>query len=225
MIILVIAFLIDRIVGFPWEHTKEIARAKQYLQDKYNLTPIEAKSKVNAYNNLMIVDVLTEDHDFTIKVYRYRSDTAKNYCNYEFQLMDYNLGYDINQYIKGIIGDKAKAIVDIIDPNLFKDMSIEEINSDVLFEKMKNLCDCNIILYDNIIKNDYKVNYELNYDIFRFIMNNKLQPNEIKFTYYEDERQLMGSILKVTISKNNFDNINSPDDLKQFFEEVINKIK
>ena len=68
MAILILLF-IGWINGFPWEHIIATNRAKTYVIEKYQLTPIGAKYHLSVADGSQRVELYTKEWDFSFDVY------------------------------------------------------------------------------------------------------------------------------------------------------------
>ena len=217
IILILIIFLIGDSYGFPWEHIIATSRAKKYIEEKYQLTPIRVKyyvHKVPAPH----VEIYTKELDFPFTVYTDRiRQISEMKDNYLEKLSEYYLTKNLKEYVSKVTNQNSYVDVSL-NVNKIDKYSVNELKTNQLlvFEQLQEMYSCNITFFDNISKKNYDIDYDLVYDIYSKIFEIGLKPDRIFFSYGV-------SNLYLTIYSKDFPNINSLEDLKPFFEEAIQK--
>jgi len=220
VVILVLFLIICACKGFPWEHIIATSRAKKYVTEKYQFTPTKAKYYLSIVDGPQRVLLYNDEFDFSFSVSVGRIlPINKMSDDYLERLTEYYMARDLNDYIKKKTNNKGKAIISSSFGRIH-DFTLSELeeNTQIAFEKLQEKYGCIISLNTNMIKNNYNINYDLMYDIYNNVFITGLNPRNISF-FYNDKKGK--TILYVSIDKKHFFDINSPDDLKSFFEEAI----
>ena len=181
------------------------------------------KSVVWHKNFAVETDIISVSQS-AIDVYVGRINEIGEYSdNYLHKLSEYYLTKDLNEYIKEITDDKGRANASIFTGQS-KDYILSELekNPKIVFEKLQDSYWLYIELYYNISKDNYNIDYESIYNIYNKIFEIGMMPRNIYFRYYSEK--MKAQILSVRIDKKYFPDINSPDDLKPFFEKEIKSI-
>jgi len=228
-VVLILAFLIIGVVfGFPWEHYISIKNAKIYVEEKYQLTPIKGRYSRFLFDPTMVyVEIYTKELDFSFEVYTDRIKRNYNGAkdNYSLNLAQYLLAKDLDAYIKEITNDQGMAFV-AFGGRILNELTVSDIeeNPKIVFEKLQESYYCSITFYDDISKKNYEIDYKSVYDIYDKVVEIGLKPNYIYFSYDTEKGKKGKELFSVRIDKKYFPDINSPDDLKPFFEEAIMKL-
>ena len=219
ILVIVILLLLGACKGFPWERAIVKENAKKYVLEEYGLTL--TKSRVTfLFNDWVGVTVATQEYDFSITLHtRNRKDLGGFTDNYLKMLAQHKLKQSVNDEIEKLIGKNNSFGVNLAiripsgapEPPI---LTLDEINSDMLFEKLSNQYSC-FIMFNDMPKNNLNVDYELNYRVFKLIIS-QLQPNQITFYYQHKDKY----IAQIVIENSEYEKINLPDDIKDYFRNV-----
>lgn len=211
--LLVIFFLF----GFPWEHLIAKENAYAYVVEKYGLLPVELKAHF-LLDYQVRIDVSCKDVPFDFHVTMSRRNVKNDFSDdYLEKLTEYNLKELIYKDMKLILGNDGDFLLSL-DINFSSDKTSQyyytetDVKNMTIFENINKQYTCYIWFNESQVSNfliDYKKLYEL-----LTIVSNKLQPNRIVFSYFNNEK----CILEVNINSDAFKNINSSKDLIQYFE-------
>ncbi len=93
---------------------------------------------------------------------------------------------------------------------------IGEAFSLLLFIKSRDAYYCEIS-FKEVKKENFTVDYNLNYNLFKAVMNSKLQPYQLEFSYFTDKTR-DDCIFSTIINREDFEKINSSEDLAIYIE-------
>ena len=115
IILFVLSFLfVGACNGFPWEHIIATSRAKTYVKEKYQLTPIKAKYHLSIVDGSQRVSLSSKEFGFSFSVYVGRIlPINKMTDNYLKRLSEYYLAKELDEYIKEKTNDKGKAYANL----------------------------------------------------------------------------------------------------------------
>ena len=151
--------------GFPWEHIIATSRAKKYVIEKYQFTPIKAKYHLSIVDGSQRVSLHNKEFDISFSVYVGRilqiNEMTDDYLE---NLSRYYLTKDLDEYIKEKTDDKGIAYASLFAGRISDRFTLSELekNPQIIFEELKDCYWCRIILYDNISKKNYKKLYSKN---------------------------------------------------------------
>jgi len=216
--------------GIPFCRMIAIQRAKKYVRETYQLTVIKTDYCCTFFPMTETVTVTTEELNFKFSVnagIRVKLPDGI-YDDYLESMSAYILSKDINDYVREKTNDQSEAHTFLYSGRINKyTLSELEENPQIAFEKLNSdgYADyyCSITIYEDIREKNYDIDYDLIYDIYNKIFEIGLNPHGISFFYNDKKEKNDETLLYLNIKKEYFSNINSPDDLKPFFEEAISK--
>jgi len=223
-VVIVLALIVlELLVGFPFEHIIANNKARRYVTETYGLTPTKTQASILlGYPITVTVWVEEKPYDFDVKmsrfVFTFMSDSLLN------RTVEHIMGTDLNDYVFGVTKQNGRASVYIISGPI-KDFSLSDVekNPGIVFEKRKSHY-CSIVLYDDLTLKNYEIDYALVYSIYNQIFELGLYPKHIFFSYYDIKGKDGKEVLSIYITNGHFPKINSPDDIKPFFDEAIQKL-
>jgi len=237
IIILIITILLAGIIyglilGFPGESIIIIRNTKKYVIETYGFTPKELRI-INLYMDYPVfIQVKTEENDFvfTVNAPRYNYNYREWSDDYLIRMTEYILEKDLKDYVNKALGANGQAYVSLNTKRL-KAFTLDELKADssLAFELQEKYA-CRILIYEDPIQENYEINYDSLYNIYSHIFEIGLKPDSISFSFGSNESEGWESILRLSIYETRhtsynitFSDVNSPNDLKHFLEETIQK--
>lgn len=214
-IISVVLFILTCItIGFPWEHYVVRKTAKKYVIEKYHLTPTKLESGI-LLTYPVGVTVYPKEYPFGFVVTISRNDLSKvRFDNYFERLAQHNIKEYIEDDVKELAGADSSIVAAFSrsissDDSKYPYLTIDEINSDLLLDTMKNEYDIAVFIRNaNLICNN-----DRDYEIFKLILS-RLQPANVCIYYRKGDE----TIIELHIRSFDYDKIQSPEDLHSYYK-------
>ena len=221
--ILLTLIVLELFVGFPFEHIIANSIARRYVTETYGFTPTKTQASI-LLEHPISVTVWVEEKPYSFDVIMGRFFFADISDNYLFRTAEYIMEKELNDYVSDITNQNGRAYVSIFSGRI-KDFSLSDVeeNPEIVFEKVEWYY-CGIVLYDDLTQKNYDIDYVLVYSIYRQIFVLGLNPKYMFITYKDINGKEAKTILSIYIDKDQFPKINSPDDLKPFFEKALQKL-
>ncbi len=224
VIIVIYGVFMGYVAGFPWERIIARYKARNYVEQTYGLTITRTRISM-LLDEGITATVSTKENPFDFKVYMSRSDLNNISDDYLDCKTEYVLGRDLNNYVEKVTDKRGSVNISVISA-IINEFSLAELetNPKIAFEKLKYKYDCDIDFNDNIAEENYQFDFNEIYDIYKRVFECELEPTRVIFTYSYDN--VDESYLRIQIDKEDFQYIQTSEDLKPYFEEAIKqKIK
>jgi len=231
-IIMFLYFVYGLIGGFrPFEQRLIESRVREYVVATHGLTPTEVRVTTLYLWFPVTVRVETKEHNFWFEIRTGRFYYRDRYFSDDFlaRKAGYILSRDLRVYVEKRTNSNGRGWVlsDVGGENLQKLLTLSEIeeNPGVVFERLKGQHRVVIVLYYDSTKNNHEIDYDLIYDIFYHIFEVGLNPSSMGFSFIDVNAVDLTVSLVTVLRSRYFHEINSPEDLKPFFEEAIQRMR
>jgi len=224
LVVLIILFVFfGSALGFPWEKIIASDAARKYVIETYGLTPIKTRAHFFA-GGANGVYVTTEElpFDFDVAISRNNLKPLDN-DNYLECLVEYKLSQAIAEDMQFLLDEnctvQVRSFISLTRRSP-KGLSIDMVNENPkeVFEKLSG--DYYVAFYHrNVLKNGFDLDtldYENEYKIIKTLLK-KWDPSSVYISYTAGEKEGGGVLAEASVDKDDFDEINSYEDLKGYY--------
>ena len=218
--------------GFPGERSIIIRNARRHIIETYGLTPTDVRVTTLYLWFPVTVRVETGENDFWFELRTGRFFYGRRHFTDDYidQLAMNILTRELRAYVENITDGQGSVWASFgggILPELRRDDVNIVDNPNSVFEILRGRYRLGMWFYSDI----YNIDYDLIYGIYSRVFELGLEPSWISFSFGGiDEMGFRESHLRITIDYGNphpsrivFSEINSVDDLRQLFEEEIQR--
>jgi hypothetical protein len=213
---------------YPLEQNIITRNVKAYVIETYGFTPsrVQITTLFLWFPVTVLVEVEEYNFSFTVRTRRFCYDPKHFIDNCIERMAEYILTRDLRAYVESVTNGQGRVNASVtggfILPSLRENLSITDMeNPDIVFEKLYGTYSILISLGSDIIESIYDFDFDLMYSVYSRIFEFGLTPSDIAFTFRFSSENNPPTFMSVNINRQDFSNINSPEDFKPFAERGI----